>query len=57
MPHCYPGPDVCVWSAAKGHDLVHDPDEGREDREYRVGPALHHLKHSEERVLDLFWAT
>lgn len=29
MPYCHPGPDVCVWTAAKGHDLVCDPDEDR----------------------------
>lgn len=47
-----PGSDVWVWAAAKGQDLVRDPDEGREDRAEwsRLHPSL---KHSEEQVLHL----
>lgn len=29
---CHPGPDVLVLAAAKGHDLVYYPDEGRDIR-------------------------
>ena len=45
-----PGSDVWVWAAAKGQDLVRDPDEGREDRAEwsRLHPSL---KHSGEQVL------
>lgn len=47
-----PGSDVWVCAAAKGQDLVRDPDEGREDRAEwsRLHPSL---KHSGEQVLHL----
>lgn len=39
LPYCQAGPDVWVWSVAKGHDLVHDPDEAREDRDVQSWPC------------------
>lgn len=39
LPYCHAGPDVWVWSADKGPDLVHDPDEAREERDVQSWPC------------------